>query len=347
MKKYKFLAIVICLLSASYLPLLFAAPVASEYSLSHIYLDEVPDKPKVDGDPKFRNRCEIVKDASGNVVSNHIDWLVFPGLPNGSSHRHVYAGAVGTNENTTVASLGVLTSTCWGGTFIQDAMWTVGLQKTADGSDVNPEHFTVYYARGAGGANWPVEAKTLLYDMPKDMVMIAGYPGDPAYAQWMIDKKRLLMSCVRATGGVYNDATTPTIPACNVGDELQIKYVFPACVRGTNGVLESDSPNHRDHVAYPQTGDWFTAGNKTTTQCPSTHPYRTTTLIELWHYVITNANSGPVGFDMGAMPHADYVRKIQETLFKFAMDDCLRDDKDCGVGLLGNSGLRTKFPGFN
>lgn len=342
MKKTRFITAVACLFAASYVPGLFAAPTASEYSLPHVYLDEVPVKPKVDGDPKFRNRCEIVKDESGNVVSNHTDWIVFPGIPNGSMHRHIYAGVSGTNENTVFADLVNLPSTCWGG-FIKDGMWTIGLQHASDLSDANPSHFTVYYARGAGGANWPTNAAAMITPLPNGMILIAGKASDPAYAQWMVVKKKLLMGCVSAAGGTYNNAVTTAIPECLPGDELQIKFVYPSCFRGTSAMLlDLDSPNHMDHAAYPQTGDYLTAGNKTTSQCPSTHPYRSVTVIGLWHYP-----GGRYVADGGFQLHMDYAKQVNDYLFDAPFKDCILGGMDCGVGLLGNSGLRSKFPGFN
>jgi len=311
-------------------------------ALYNIYLSETTDQPKDIGDPKFRNRCEIVKDANGVVVSNHTDWIVFPGVANGSMHRHVYAGVTDTDENTTMADLPGLPTTCWGG-FIKDAIWTVGLQHAGDLSDTNPDHFTIYYAQGSGGVNWPSMASLMVNPLPNGMVLIAGKASDPAYAQWMVTKKKLLLGCVSASGGTYNNATTTDIPECLPGDELQVKFVFPSCFRGTSALLlDKDSPNHMDHAAYPQTGDYLTAGNKTTSQCPSTHPYRSATIIGLWHY----KGVGKVITDAGAQLHMDYGKQINDYLFDAPFKDCVVGGLDCGVGLLGKSGLRSEFPGF-
>lgn len=40
---------------------------------------------------------------------------------------------------------------------------------------------------------------------------------------------------------------------------------FPTCWDGVN----LDSPNHRDHVSYPETGTFESGG-----RCPDTHPVR-------------------------------------------------------------------------
>ncbi len=62
---------------------------------------------------------------------------------------------------------------------------------------------------------------------------------------------------------------------CSAGDQLEIRLTAPTCWNGK----DTDSPNHRDHVAYLQldgiSGQW---------RCPSTHQVKIPgfTLASFW-----------------------------------------------------------------
>lgn len=92
---------------------------------------------------------------------------------------------------------------------------------------------------------------------------------------------------------------------------IMINQRFPTCWDGVN----LDSPNHRDHVSYPESGT-FESGGK----CPSTHPVKLPQILleTVWDTkAFNNKNDWPAdgsqpfvwssGDKTGFANHADYV----------------------------------------
>jgi len=77
------------------------------------------------------------------------------------------------------------------------------------------------------------------------------------------DFRQLTYICMQNEGTREPETVEfPTQP-CPVG--IMANHRFPTCWDGVN----LDSPNHRDHVAYPETGTFESGG-----PCPATHPVR-------------------------------------------------------------------------
>src|SRR5438045_2847655 len=77
------------------------------------------------------------------------------------------------------------------------------------------------------------------------------------------DYRQLTYTCMANQGTRAPESMNfPTAP-CKVG--IMANTRFPTCWDGVN----LDSPNHRDHVAYPESGTFESGG-----PCPSTHPVR-------------------------------------------------------------------------
>lgn len=315
--------------------LLWVASIYAVTPINNVVLGYTDQAPISTGDPKYRNRCEFGE-------TDHNDFLVYPGIADGSMHWHQHFGAIGTNHNTINAGLKSLPTTCWGG-FIKSAMWFPAVVDNATGLPVTNGHVTVYYSRGSGNAAWGAAVEqpnqTALELMPPDFTLIAGKALDAAYNAWMVKNNKLTFACMSLTGGgEYNKGGV--LPICGANSEIQIRITFPSCFNASN------SPGNMAHVAYPRTGDWQSFGN--VNECPSTHPHRTYTIAYLIHYDHPTANlSANWSVDQNVFFHADYSRSVNEFLFDEPVRDCIIAGKDCKVGIVGSSGLKTLHPDFS
>lgn len=312
--------------------------------LNHAYLSFTDKVPKVDGDPKYRNRCEF-----GEIDNN--DFLVYPGVKNGSPHKHVHFGAFGTTENSNASDLKKMPTTCWGG-FIKSAGWFPGLVTKIGDEPITDGHVTLYYSKGSGGPGWVNAPGSIIHDLPDGFTVISGSPHNSGLNEWLTKNSKLKFSCTYKTGGTYN--VGPTLPICNSNSILQIRMTAPSCVSGklipdgnggTKVQIDKDSPDHISHLAYPRTGNWKSFGN--INECPSTHPYRTLTisfLITYNHPIVFQSLNWKISENV--FFHFDYVKSTNDFLFDRAINDCPKSGKDCGVGIIGTSGMITAHPDF-
>lgn len=171
------------------------------------------------------------------ALSNRLadDPIVKPGQP-GASHSHDFFGAIGTNANSTEATMRAAGTTCVNTPGDTAGYW-VPTAYQPSGEPLVMERARVYY-RSAGV---PV---SLVKPFPPGLKMIAGDPMamEPqplSVASW---------ACTVVGGGPAGDEEeVRRLPVCpSSSPSVRFKLVFPNCWDGLN----LDTPNHRDHMRY-------------------------------------------------------------------------------------------------
>ncbi|BFZ58725.1 hypothetical protein PYCC9005_005790 [Savitreella phatthalungensis] len=260
------------------------------------------------------------------LVVERLDPIVTPGKLSG--HMHTVMGGSNFNQTTTTADLRA--SECTTCQIAQDksAYWVPNLYfySTATGKYTSVNQLggmTVYYIQryGYNGEQ--------LYAFPDGFRMLAGNPLKRSY-DGSLEAQAISYHCLD-----YNNPAIPEthgFPTQNCPNGVRQQIFFPSCWDGVN----TDSADHKSHVAYPSQQDSGT--------CPSSHPYR---LISLFYEIVwdTNAfkdlmsqgnfvlaNGDPTGYSS----HGDFFNGWDHDVLQKAVDTCLAD-----------SGVFTDCPVFN
>lgn len=265
---------------------------------------------------------------------NRDDPIVFPNQP-GRSHLHIFFGNSGINANTnlnTLADSG--NSNCWGGSLNRSGYWMPAVVDTRSGQPLVPSFVMAYYKTG-----YEVPQGTIR-SVPTGLRMISGNSS----ASDSTEDSRLRITCDGVfyasdyPGGRYPQSF-PTCPSSSAYVEVHVP--FPQCWVG-NGVL--DSPNHKDHMAYPVNG-----------ACPPSHPIAIPHITILARYDLKEGGaeafrywrmssdrydrSKPGGFSS----HADWVNGWDPATMETFIRYCDNGRKNCTNGQLGDGRAMVGF----
>jgi hypothetical protein len=266
------------------------------------------DRPAAgDGTGAFRTTCLFSH-------MRHDDPIVHP-EQSGSSHLHVFFGNTDADAFSTAESL--LTSgnsTCRGGIVNRTAYWVPALLD-AGGEPMVPEAAQFYYKSGYNGI-----AAATIEPVPAGLRMIAGDPSSSAtqndIAAW---------SCENDA-----DSSSGSIPACDPGTRVVMHVEFPQCWNG----LDTDSADHRSHMAYPESG-----------HCPSSHPVPIPAITfnipyrvpaegtDGWRLVSDGYDASKPG---GYSAHGDWFGAWDPEIAETWTRDCVNAGVDCHSHLLGD-----------
>lgn len=202
--------------------------------------------------------------------TNFDDPIVFPGQQ-GASHKHLFFGNTTTNYASTYQSM------IAGGTTCDETGDTAGYWQPmviVNGAEMLPKTnggLRVWYSQpdncpGFCSTGTPMQ---VTHTFPKDLRIVAGKASatgvcdNPLFAcdaqgNPIAAGNNLRWNCYAAANGqTYNGIPKADCLSGGDGLRLDLWIRFPACWNG----VDLDSPNHRDHMAYP-----------TSAGCPASHP---------------------------------------------------------------------------
>jgi hypothetical protein len=294
---------------------------------------EIPKSAAPDVVGAFRFIC-----TAGQVLAD--DPIVYPGQP-GKSHLHQFYGNEAADASSTYATLRTKgESTCNRGPFAanRSAYWMPAMLDAAE-QVVKPKFVSIYYKRRPASdpkcslSSGDRHAEGNCVAIPNGLKFIFGYD--------MLTGKsptgELHFSCQGTTAGSGDYRTIATALAnCPAGNLIGAVIKAPECWDGKN----LDSPNHRDHVAYPSYGDWGYL------RCDRQHPFVIPTFtLGAWYPVAAGMHLSSDAMVPGAAPgttfHADYFEAWDPAVKAMWTENCINRMLNCSAGDLGN-GMQLK-----
>lgn len=255
---------------------------------------------------------ECGRNEEGHFNSDNV--IVTPGVSNGAHHTHDYVGNTTTDGNSTDQSLAASDTTCTNGDQ-STYYWPVlrkldgnaeqkpGAAQDANvGSVLTPATVTLTYRGSQAGQ---VEA------MPRFLRIITGDAKaftngtKNANASW---------SCT----GFENRQLKDKYPLCPNGSQVVRNFAFQNCWDGR----ETDSANHRDHMAFSDQNGTCPNGFKAVPQ-----------LVERITYDVPQGNSFavdsfPEQLHKPVTDHGDFINVMPDNLMSKAVD-CINNGQKC------------------
>ena len=264
---------------------------------------------------EFRVGCGV------SHMSND-DPLVYPNQQ-GAAHHHTFFGNTSLNYKSdlmTLSSTG--NSTCHGGIANRSAYWIPSVIDTATNTPIVPDDTGFYYKSSLIDG-------TLIVAPPKGLRIIAGNSKATTAADSGSN-----YSCLPGPNSTRKDwpwhQGIPSGVNCEVGDTLRVAVNFPQCWDGKN----LDSPNHKDHMAYPS----HRSDALPNFYCPATHPVAIPGITVNVNFNITKPNQTATwrlasdnysrALPGGYSAHADWVNGWDESVMAGIIKNCINAKRD-------------------
>jgi hypothetical protein len=290
---------------------------------SKLLIKPTTEQPKSTVDSAFRISC------LPSHMSND-DPMVYPNQQ-GATHHHTFYGNTSVDYKSNLMELATTgNSTCDGGTMNRSAYWHPTVINTLTNAPVLPDQGAIFYYKightaFAGKLRAP----------PKGLRMLAGNPKATSAADSQASKYVCINIALQHSNGM---AWQKALPNCGADSFMQQVVTFPQCWDGKN----LDSPNHKDHMAYPNNG-----------VCPTdfvpipeismnlNYKYHANAPMNKWRLASDNyATTSPGGYS----GHADWVNGWDQPTLEGIVKNCLNSAKDCHAHLLGDGRMFYREP---
>lgn len=350
------LSVLSCALAAC----LLSAPAAADiFNPPHPDLVRTTVQPSPVAPNSWRGILRINCDFSHAAYDDPLVYFARPG----AAHYHNFYGFFEADAHTVIEDLyvtlaaGQRISSCQGNQLNRSAYWVPALlaplydvngvrQLDGDGApawqvvdavvgDNEVAHEVFYYSAA-------IDNRNAIQAPPPGLSIIAGTAstqpgvGQPAtVARWHCQSWN-------ASDGSNPDFRA-FIPECVAPDRLRFDLFFPSCWNG----VDLDSPDHKSHMAYPETVGGVT-------RCPATHPVALPRVSYHYAFGVRPENydpatrssrgwrlaadmyevstSAPGGFSL----HGDWINGWHAEAMQALIDGCIKGGLDCHDGNLGN-----------
>ncbi|MFF5574257.1 DUF1996 domain-containing protein [Streptomyces luteogriseus] len=301
------------------------SPAAGNGPVPEDFVDITKVAPNVPARPRggrnaskgaFKTRCGV--NAEGRHNSDNV--IVAPGVGNGAHHTHDYVGAIGVDAFTTDDTLAAADTTCANGdrsTYYWPVLRDRGGVERADagkpggGAEGNIGKILTPTSASLTFVGSPT---TKVVAMPRFLRIITGDAkanangGANANAAW---------SC---TGFENRVQLKDKYPICPTGSEVVRTERFQSCWDGRN----TDSANHRGHVAFADARGRCPAGFKAVPQLVQRLTYS-----GLAGSTAFAVDSFPESLHKPITDHGDFINAMPERLMKQAVS-CINSGRRCG-----------------